>query len=141
MYAGRVCAATVLAPVHYAPAPLLLFRQAGTGLELVATGSLSSVNPDRMLIKRIRLAGHPFKINKRVATVRYMFFHPDDIHWFKKVEVTTKYGRRGHIKDSLGTHGHMKVVLDKQMNAQDCVMMNLYKRVYPKWTYAEAAAV
>ena len=34
-----------------------------------------------------------------------------------------------------GTHGHMKVVFDGQLKAQDTVCMNLYKRLFPKWTY------
>lgn len=29
----------------------------------------------------------------------------------------------------------MKCVFDKQLRSQDTVLMNLYKRVYPRWTY------
>ena len=29
----------------------------------------------------------------------------------------------------------MKCVFDGQLKSQDTVLMNLYKRVFPKWTY------
>lgn len=34
-----------------------------------------------------------------------------------------------------GTHGHMKCVFDGQLKSQDTVLMNIYKRIFPKWTY------
>lgn len=166
--------------------------------DLVATGSLLSCNPQRVVLKRIVLSGHPFKINRRSAVVRYMFFNrgkrilliyntksltifnfpvtlgfmTDCLYvsshdrWYHVVQTSgasNKVGserahqrglRFGHeiVFETLscifnlpwiltvwfhfsGTHGHMKCVFDNQLRSQDTVLMNLYKRVYPRWTY------
>jgi pre-rRNA-processing protein TSR1 len=136
-----VCVATVFAPINYPPQPVLVFKPTFDTHQLFALGSLYKVDPNRVVCKRIVLSGHPFKINKKSAVIRYMFFNREDIQWFKPIELRTKHGRRGHIKEPLGTHGHMKCVLDGQLKAQDTILMNLYKRVYPKWTYSEAISL
>ncbi|XP_055958411.1 pre-rRNA-processing protein TSR1 homolog [Patella vulgata] len=134
--ADTTCVATVYAPITFAPVPVLVFQHTPEGShDLVATGSLLSVNPDRIVAKRIVLSGHPKKIHKRSAVIRYLFYNREDIYWFKPVELRTKWGRRGHIKEALGTHGHMKCVFDGGLKSQDTVLMNLYKRMFPKWTY------
>jgi pre-rRNA-processing protein TSR1 len=128
--------ATLIAPITYPPASVLVYKRLESGdTILVATGSLLSIDANRINLKRIVLSGHPFKVSNKNSVVRYMFFNSEDIEWFKPVELRTKGGRRGHIKDTLGTHGHFKAQFNGIMKVQDVVMMNLYKRVYPKWTF------
>ncbi|XP_065176403.1 pre-rRNA-processing protein TSR1 homolog [Sycon ciliatum] len=134
---GTTVVASVYGPISYAPIPTLVFlNDPSSGQHvLVGTGSLLNVNPNRLVIQKAVVSGHPFKINRRVATIRYMFFDREDILFFKAVELWSKHGRRGHIKEPLGTHGHMKCVFNRSLKAQDTVCMSLYKRIFPKWTF------
>lgn len=124
--------ASVYAPVTYQPASVLMFRD-NLDLELLATGTLMNVNPDRVVLKRVVLTGTPVKTKKRKAVVRYMFHQPEDVRWFKPVELYTKHGMTGHIKESLGTHGDFKAVFNKPVKQHDTICLPLYKRVYPKF--------
>ncbi|KAI8376255.1 uncharacterized protein BYT42DRAFT_498260 [Radiomyces spectabilis] len=132
---GRSSIATVYGPVVFGKVPCMFYKETDDINEpiLVSTGTFVNTNVKRIVAKRIILSGHPFRVHKRSAVVRYMFFNPDDVHWFKPVQLVTKYGRVGHIRESLGTHGYMKCIFDGALTQQDTVMMYLYKRMYPKW--------
>ncbi|KAH8730369.1 hypothetical protein GQ44DRAFT_700208 [Phaeosphaeriaceae sp. PMI808] len=98
----------------------------------VHPGTSLPPSSSRIIAKRIILTGHPYKINKRVITIRYMFFHDGDVRWFKSLPLWTKRGRSGFIKESLGTHGYFKANFDGKINPMDAVGVSLYKRVWPR---------
>ncbi|KAI0222561.1 ribosome biogenesis protein tsr1 [Massospora cicadina] len=127
---------TFFGQVSFAATPALVFKENPHALQepiLVALGSFKDTDPTRIVAKRIVLTGHPFRVNRRSAVIRYMFFNSADVEWFKPIQLSTKFGRVGHIRDSIGTHGYMKCVFDGPMKQHDTVCMKLYKRVFPKW--------
>lgn len=135
LHEGRPSVATIYAPIAYPPLPLLAFKMAedGSHPRQVASGSLRSCDPDRIVLKKIVLTGFPVKVHKTKAVVRFMFHTPEDVRWFRPVDVWTRVGRRGRIREPVGTHGAMKAIFDGPLRQQDSVCMSLYKRVYPKW--------
>ncbi|KAI5791612.1 hypothetical protein DFH27DRAFT_193807 [Peziza echinospora] len=139
LHASRASVATIISPLIFGSVPTLFWRLHANPkadqhpFELVGTGtSLAPPTHDKVIAKRIVLTGHPYKIHKRVVTVRFMFFNKTDVDWFKPVGLFTKRGRSGFIKESLGTHGWFKATFDGKINPQDAVAMSLYKRVFPK---------
>ncbi|KAJ3017464.1 hypothetical protein HKX48_003533 [Thoreauomyces humboldtii] len=151
LHSDQTSIATVYAPIQFGPAPVLVWRyiegqtswDAGSSRPLLAHGNVLDLDPCRIVSKRIILTGHPFKVHKRGAVIRYMFWNPEDIDYFKPVQLSTKLGRLGHIRDTLGTHGYMKCIFDGPLKGQDTVCMYLFKRVFPKWTtrmYVEEVA-
>lgn len=131
------CVATFYAPITFAPAPVLVYKEFadGTCRDLVAVGTLLNCSPDRLVIKRCVLSGYPYKINGKQVVVREMFNNREDIIWFRPVELITSKNRHGHILEPVGSHGHMKCRFDHTISSMETIMMFLYKRVFPTWSY------
>lgn len=45
------------------------------------------------------------QVHKSKAVVRFMFHNPDDVRWFRPVELWTKAGRRGRIREPVSGSG------------------------------------
>ncbi|GLT99985.1 hypothetical protein SLE2022_173860 [Rubroshorea leprosula] len=105
---GRFSMASIYAPISFPSLPLIALKSSGEASVPVvaAVRSLKNINPDRIILKKIILTGYPQRLSKLKASVRYMFHKPEDVRWFKPVEVWTKCGRRGRIREPIGTHGH-----------------------------------
>lgn len=139
LHPGHSAIASFIGPLTWGNVPLLYFQRtppedltSPSGLRLVGTGTSLPPSSNRIIAKRVILTGHPYKINKRVVTVRYMFFNDGDVKWFKSLPLWTKRGRSGFVKESLGTHGYFKATFDGKINPMDAVAVSLYKRVWPR---------
>jgi pre-rRNA-processing protein TSR1 len=130
----------VFGPVTYTPCPVLVFRTHNGKKELVATGSMLGADADRVVVKRIVMTGYPVRVHKRHATVKYMFYDPEDVKWFKPADLSTKHGLNGKIETSVGEHGTMKCLFNAPIKQHDTVCLPLYKRIYPKFVDPNANA-
>ena len=60
----------IYGPITFPPASVLLFKQNSNGMyNLIAIGHLLSMDLDRMVIRRVVLNGHPFRIFSKMAVV------------------------------------------------------------------------
>ncbi|KAI5957171.1 TSR1 [Candida jiufengensis] len=129
---GMTTIATAITPICFTNSPVIYFKMNNEKVEFLGKGTYLGGDYSRIVVERIVLTGHPVKIHKNVVTIRYMFFNAEDINFFKAVQLFTKSGRTGYIKESLGTHGYFKATFDGKLTSQDIVGMSMYKRVYPE---------
>lgn len=132
---GKFYIATFYSQLTYQDIPVILMRPNSMNNDMYhfAIGKTMQSDCNKILIKKIVLTGYPLKIHKKKVVVRYMFFNPEDVNYFKPVSLHTKLGLRGNIVESLGTHGYMKCTFNDTMKPNDTICLALYKRVFPVW--------
>ena len=134
LHPDRGSIATVFAPVTFPNQPVMLWKLDEHQVpHLCASGSVRTCDPNRIIVKKIVLTGHPMTVEKTRVIVSGMFHHPDDVRYYKKAELYTKGNVRGQIKEPLGTKGLFKAVFGDRITNADTVCLSLYKRVYPNW--------
>ena len=104
LHPGQNAIASFIAPFTWGSVPALFFQKQSSStmespLKLIATGTSRPPSTSRVIAKRIQLTGHPYKIHKKLVTVRYMFFNKEDVNWFKALQLWTQRGRSGFIKE------------------------------------------
>lgn len=57
---GQFAMASVFARISFPTLPVVVFKDSPDGVQLVAAGSLRSVDPDQIILKRIVLSGYRF---------------------------------------------------------------------------------
>ena len=124
--------ASFMAPAVMQSCPCSYFIERDGVMLFTGTGSVKTVDPCRMIIKRIILTGNMYKSIGRNCRVTLMFFNKEDILYFKSVGLWTKKKRRGNIIKPVGEKGHFKAAFNEIVDSQDTVCMSLYRRVYPK---------
>lgn len=165
LHPGQTVVASFVAPLTWGSVPVLYFEQRadadpneGPGneeksgmdldgasqqitrqsIKLIGHGTILPSTPSRIIAKRLVLTGQPYKIHKRLVTIRYMFFNKEDVEWFKALRLFTNRGKQGTFKESLGTHGYFKAVFEGGVGMMDSVGVALWKRVWPRssrsWT-------
>lgn len=60
LHAGHFSLASIYAPITFPPLPLIVLKsaEAGAAPTLAAVGSLRSIDPDRIILKKIILTGY-----------------------------------------------------------------------------------
>ena len=84
---------------YFPSSPFLVFRVNRLNTSQIEPapilkGELAKCDPNHVILERIIITGYPYKINRRRCTVRYMFFNPGDVKYFKPVEIRTRLGLR-----------------------------------------------
>lgn len=131
---GKQMIASLYCQLIFPGSPVIVLKPKTVDLvDLVASGTVINSDCNKIILKKIVLTGYPFKIHKKRAVVRYMFFNPEDVNYFKPIPLVTKFGLRGNITESLGTHGYMKCTFSDNLKQNDIVCLALYKRVFPVW--------
>jgi len=97
----------------YPNSPIILFTHKTIDdkiekeLNICGTGLTLEANYRNIILKKIILTGYPVKFKKKKVIVRYMFLNPNEINYFKPIQLTTKKNLRGNSTESVGTYGYM----------------------------------
>ena len=102
--------------------------QAVTHFRLCATGSVIDTDPKYNVMKKLKLVGTPFKINKNTAFIRGMFNSKLEVAKFQGAALRTVSGIRGQVKKGIkeGDQGSFRATFEDKIIKSDIVFLRTW---------------
>jgi pre-rRNA-processing protein TSR1 len=75
LHAGRFSVASIYAPISFPPVPTIVLKRVGEDATpaVAAVGSLKTVDPDRIILKRVILTGYVYLLLQRSITSKLLY--------------------------------------------------------------------
>jgi len=104
-----------------------------TGFRVSATGVVLELNKSFQIMKKLKLVGYPYQVNKNTAFIRSMFNSKLEVAKFLGASIRTVSGIRGQIKKGeRGIEGAFRATFEDRILMSDIVFLRAWTQVEVK---------
>eukprot|EP01122_Echinamoeba_exundans_P012949 TRINITY_DN5568_c0_g1_i1.p1 TRINITY_DN5568_c0_g1~~TRINITY_DN5568_c0_g1_i1.p1 ORF type:complete len:1335 (+),score=469.47 TRINITY_DN5568_c0_g1_i1:540-4007(+) len=133
------CTATFYGPITPPNTGVACFQNLATnqsGFRVSATGVVLELNQKFEIVKKLKLIGFPYKIEKNTAFIKDMFNSRLEVAKFVGASIRTVSGIRGQIKKpQRGIPGSFRATFEDKILMSDIVFLRAWYPVEPKKLY------
>jgi ribosome biogenesis protein BMS1 len=133
------CTATFYGPITPPNTGITCFQNLTSnqsGFRVSATGVVLELNQKFEIVKKLKLIGFPFKIEKNTAFIKDMFNSRLEVAKFVGASIRTVSGIRGQIKKpQRGIPGSFRATFEDKILMSDIVFLRAWYPVEPKKLY------
>ncbi|KAJ1650452.1 Glycoside hydrolase 2 (Mannanase, beta-galactosidase) [Dispira simplex] len=136
------CLATIFGPITPPGAGFCCVQsvahssQSNPDFRISATGSVLEIDHSMPIVKKLKLTGVPYQINKHTALIKGMFHSPLEVVKFQGASIRTVSGIRGQIRKHLRTPpGDFRATFEDKVLRSDIVFLRAWYTIQPKRFY------
>lgn len=107
-----------------------------TSFRISATGVVLETDQSVQIVKKLKLTGTPYKINKNTAFIKGMFSSPLEVAKFEGAAIKTVSGIRGQVKKAISNPpGVFRATFEDKVLMSDIVFLRAWYPVIPRSYY------